>query len=90
MEINTGLLSTLPLRRYRLVDVGLVDNLRDHLRPVLQQIRARRGDLGAMDGICRPVFEQQRDQGAEGIEEEGNDHEVDHKEGDGSSPHCGS
>ena len=90
VEVNTTLLSGLPLHRDRLVDVGLVDDLRDHLRPILQEIGARRRDLSAVNGICRPIFEQQRDQSAEGIEEKGNDHEVDHKEGDGSSPHYGS
>lgn len=87
MEINARLLSTLPLLRDRGVDVGLVDDLGDHLRPVLEEVGARGRDLTAVDGICRPVFEQQRDQRAEGIEEEGNDQEVDHDERDGSPPH---
>jgi hypothetical protein len=87
VEVNARLLSSLPLRGDRAVDVGLVDDLRDHLRPVLEQIGARRGDLGAVDGICRRILEQQRDQRAEGVEEEGNDHEADHEEGDGSMPH---
>ena len=89
MEVNASLLSNLPLLGDRAVDVGLVDDLGDDLRPVLQEVGARGGDLGAVDGICRPVLEQQRDQRAEGIEEEGDDDEVDHEERDGSSPHDG-
>lgn len=87
MQIDARLLARLPLRRDGAVDVGLVDDLGDALGAVLQEVRARRGNLRAVDGVGGPVLEQQRDQGAEGIEERCDDHEIDHQEGDRSSPH---
>lgn len=89
VELNAGLLSSLPLRGDGAVDVGLVNDLGDHLRPILEPVRAWGRYLGAVDGIGRSVLEQQRDQRAEGIEEEGDDHEVNHEKHDRSSPHGG-
>lgn len=87
VEVNARLLPALPLLRYRGIYVGLVNDLGDQLWSVLEQVRAWGGDLGAVDGICRRVLEQQRDEGAEGIEEEADDQEIDHQEDEGSTPH---
>jgi hypothetical protein len=87
VQVDAGLLPFLPLWGYRAVDVGLVDDLGYQLRSVLDEIRAGGRNLGAMNGICGTVFEEERDQSAEGIEEEGNYHEIDHQEGDGATPH---
>ena len=60
MQVNAALLRFLPYLRNGLVLVCLVNDLGDHLRLMLDQARIGRRELGAMDGIARGIFEQER------------------------------
>lgn len=87
MQINTALLSVLPLRGDRRIDIGLMYDLRDQLRAILDHIAPRRGDLRSVNCICGAGLEEQRDQGAEGVQQEADDNQVDDEEDDGSAAH---
>jgi hypothetical protein len=60
------------------------------LRTVLDQIRPWSWNFGTVDGIGGPVFKEERDEGAAGIDQEADDDQVDYNEDDGSTAHgCG-
>ncbi len=42
-----------------------------------------------MDGIAGAIFEEEADEGGEGVEEEANDEEVDDEKDDGAAAHLG-
>ena len=58
MQINTTPLRLPPMLRHTIIGIGLMDNLRDQLRPILNQRRIRRRDLGRVDGVGGAVFDQ--------------------------------
>jgi hypothetical protein len=89
MQVQTTLLPSLPLRRNTRIDIRLVYDLWNQLRPVIDEIRAWRWDLRAVDGIAGAVFEEQGDEVAEGVEQEADYDEVDNEEDDGAAAHLG-
>jgi len=89
MQVQTTLLPSLPLRRNTRIDIRLVYDLWNQLRPVIDEIRAWRWDLRAVDGIAGAVFEEQGDEVAKGVEQETDYDEVDDEEDDGAAAHLG-
>lgn len=89
MQIDATLLPSLPSLRNRLIDVRLMYNFRDQLRPILYHIRARGWDLGAVNRISGARLEEQRDKCAESVEEEADDDQVYHQEYNGAATHGG-
>ncbi len=87
MQINTALLPLLPLRWNGRIDICLMYDLGDQLRAILDQVAPRRGDLCSVNRICGASLEEQGDQGAEGIQEEADDDQVDDEEDDRSAAH---
>lgn len=87
MQVYTRLLTRLPLLWYRAIDVRLMYNLRYQLCLLVDHVRARRGDLGAVDGICGAGDEEEGDECAEGVEEEADDDQVDDQEDDRAAAH---
>jgi hypothetical protein len=89
VQINTTLLTGLPLHRYRGIDIRLMYNLRNQLRSITYHVGSRGWNFRARNGIRGTVFEEQPDEGAEGVEEEADYDQVDDEEDDGSAPHRG-
>ena len=88
MKVNTRLLPLLPLHWDTRIDICLMNDLGDQLRPIIDEIRTWRWDLRSRNGVCGAVFEEEGDECAECVEEETNDHQVDDEEDDRSAPHC--
>ena len=51
MQVQAGLLGTLPVRGYALVDVRLVNDFGNQLRLLIDCARVGRRELAAEDGI---------------------------------------
>jgi hypothetical protein len=65
-------------------------NLGYQLRPIIDEIRAWSRDFRTVDSIASAVFEEERDEGAEGVDKEADYDEVDDQEDDGAATHlCG-
>lgn len=89
MEINARLLSSLPLCWDGSVDISLMNDLRDELCSILDQIRAWSWDLRPGNSICSAIFEEETDEGAESVQEQPYDDEVDHKKDNRPLTHLG-
>lgn len=64
-----------------------MDNLGNYLRALFDQAGIGRGELGAVDGIGRGIFDEQGEQGRDAADEEGEDEEVDEQEDDDAATH---
>lgn len=89
MQVDTALLRLPPVFRNTLVDVCLVNNLWDQLRPAIDQRAVGRRDLGAVNGVCGGIFDKEREEREDTADEEGNDEEVDEEEYQEAPPHRG-
>jgi hypothetical protein len=69
------------------VDVGLMDYFGDELGHIIDQGRVRGGDLGAVDGIGRAIFDEEGEQGEDAAHEEGNDQDINDEEDGEASTH---
>lgn len=87
MQVYARLLARFPFRWDSGIDVCLMYDLGYQLRSVVDEIRARRGYLWAVDGICGAVFEEKRYERAEGIQERAYDYKVYYEEDDRSASH---
>jgi len=88
MEVEAGFLRLLPLQRDGFVDVCLVDYARDDLPAArVHMLAVGRHDVGGGDSVGGAIVEEQGDKGAEGIDEEADDDEVDEDEDFRASPH---
>ena len=70
VQIDTALLRFSPSLGYGIIDIGLVNYLGDELRPVVNAWRIRGRDLGTVNGVGRAVFDEKRQQGEDGANEE--------------------
>lgn len=89
MELNARLLSRLPLCWNGSIDVGLMNDLWNHLRSILDEIRSWSRDLCARDGICSSIFEQETDKSAESIHEHPDNAKIDYQEDNRPFAHLG-
>ena len=71
MQIHTALLSLPPSLRHGVVDVGLVNDLGDELRPVVDAWGIWGRDVGAVDGVGGAVFDEEGEEGEDGANEDG-------------------
>ena len=70
MQIHTALLCLPPSLRHGVVDVGLVNDLGDELRPVVDAWGVRGRDVGAVDGVGGAVFDEEGEEGEYGADED--------------------
>lgn len=89
MQIHAGLLRLAPDFGDALVDVRLMYDLGDQLRPCLDEGRIRGGDFGMLDDVLGAIFDQKGQEGEAGVDEESDDEDVDQQENDQSTPHDG-
>lgn len=89
VQIHTTLLSGLPPRRYTLVYVRLMYDLRNERLHGVESIALWRWDIRQGNGVCCAIFEQETDESATRVDEEANDGQVDHQEDDGAAAHVG-
>lgn len=89
MQIDATLLRLAPDGRDSLILVGLVNDFRNDLRPLLDQTGVGRWEFGAVDGVGRGIFDQQRQQCEDTANEERHDDQVYHQKYQQTSPHGG-
>ena len=70
MQIQTAFLCLTPMLRHALIDIRLVYDLRDQLRPIVDQRRIGRRDLGRVDGVGRSIFDEEGEQREDGADQE--------------------
>lgn len=87
MQLQTTLLSRLPLHGDTLILVRLMYDLGNDLLRAVYQVAARGGDLRASNGVLGSIFEQQTDEGAARVDQEANDDEIEDEEDDGAATH---
>jgi hypothetical protein len=92
VQIQATLLRALPVLRYALVDVRLVDDLRNQLRLFVDCAGVRRRELAAEDGIFATGGDKETEQRPHAVHCEAQDDDGDEKEYGDASPHgdCGS
>ncbi len=87
VQIDTTPLRLPPMLGNGFVDVGLMDDFGDELGHIIDQGRVRGGDLGAVDGIGRAIFDEEGEQGEDAAHEEGNDQDINDEEDGEASTH---
>lgn len=88
MQVDTAPLGLSPLPWHAVVNVCLVYNLWNQLWPAVDQGRVRGGKLGAVDGIVGAIFDQERQEGEDAADEEGDYQEVDDEEENEAATHA--
>lgn len=70
MQVHAALLGLPPSLGHSVVDIGLVNDLRYELRPVVDSWRIRGRDLGTVNGVGRAIFDEKSEEGEDGADEE--------------------
>ena len=70
VQIDAALLGFSPSLGYSIIDIGLVNDFRYELGPLVNAWRIRGRDLGTMNGVGRAVFDEQSKEGEDGAYEE--------------------
>jgi len=70
-----------------LVDVRLVDDLRDQLRPLADGVGVGCGQLGARDLVLGAIDEQQGEEGPDAVDEQGDNEDIRYQEYEHAFPH---
>ena len=70
MQIYTAFLCLPPSLGHGVVDIGLMNDLGDKLRPVVNAWRIWGRDLGTVNGVGGAVFDEQSEKGEDGADEE--------------------
>ena len=70
MQIHTALLCLPPSLGHGVVDIGLMNDLGDELRPVVYSWRIRWRNLGTVNGVGGAVFDEQSEKSEDGADEE--------------------
>ncbi len=87
MDIDTALLSLFPNVGDGVILKGLVNDLGDKLGTRLDQARIWRREIGAMDGVCRSIFDEEGEEGEYAAHEESDDDAVNEDEDEDTTPH---
>lgn len=87
MQLNTAALGIPPNLGNGLVFIGLVNDLGNDLRPLLDQTRVGRGKFRAVDGVGGGILDEEGEQGEDGADEDGDYNEVDNEEDEHASSH---
>ena len=87
VQIDAALLRGLPVLRDRVVGVGLVDDLGNQLRPLVDRGRVRHGDVSVRDGIAREILEQERQERVHASNQQPEYRQNDDHEDDGTFAH---
>ena len=72
MQIHAALLRFPPSLRHSVIDISLVNNLGDELRPVVDSGRIRGRYLGTVNGVGGAVFDKESEESEDGADEEEN------------------
>ena len=88
VQIDTALLRLAPVLWYAVVDIGLMNDLGDQLRPVFNQWAVGCRDLGAVNGIGRAIFDEEGKESVDRAEQEDDDDGVYDQEYDETATHC--
>jgi hypothetical protein len=87
VQVDAALLRGLPVLGHALVDVRLVDDLGDQLRPLADGARVWRRQLGAQDGILLAVHDEKLQQGPDMVHCEAEHHDGRDQEYEDASAH---
>lgn len=87
MDIDTALLGLFPNAGDGVVLKGLVNNLWDKLGTRLDQTGIGGWEVGAVDGVCRGIFDEKGEESEYTAHEESNDDAVDEDEDEDTTPH---
>ena len=71
MQVHAAFLGLPPLLRHCIINVGLVDDLRNELRTGVDEWRIRGGYISWVDCVCRSVFDKEGEEGEDGANQEG-------------------
>jgi len=87
VEVQAALLGALPVQRYTVVDVRLVDDLGDQLRRITNRARVGRREFSAENGILAASRNQKTEQCPYAVYREAEDDDGDEQEYGDASPH---
>ena len=67
VKVQAGLLRRTPSGGYCRIDVSLMDDFRYDLRRRILQGRVRSWQFGAVDGVCRSIFEEEANKSEDAV-----------------------